>query len=89
VVCNVSVARVTDGRFLAFDLPGAETRARDIFVVPTAGGPVTPVVEYAGDDALVGWRRDGGSVVFKSARAGSAGLWSVPFAQEGPDARPT
>ena len=76
---NVAVALSPDGRYLAFHMPGAGTFTRDIHVVPTAGGPVMPAVVYRGDDALVGWSPDGRAIVFKSDRAGSAGLWSVPF----------
>jgi Tol biopolymer transport system component len=78
-VGNVALALSPDGRYLAYHMPGTDTLTRDIYVLPTAGGAVIPAVVYRGDDALVGWAPDGRSIVFKSDRAGSAGLWYVPF----------
>jgi Tol biopolymer transport system component len=77
--CESRVALSPDGSYLAFHLPGAGTRTRDIFVVPAAGGAVQTLVEYRGDDELIGWTPDGRGVVFKSDRSGATGFWLAPF----------
>jgi Tol biopolymer transport system component len=76
---NVAMSVSPDGRYLAYHMPAAQTRTRDIYVVPTTGGAAMPAVEYRGDDALVGWAPDGRSIVFMSDRTGSAGVWAVAF----------
>ncbi len=50
---------------------------RDIFTVPVAGGPRTPVVEDAPLDWCPVWSPDGRSVLFASNRGGSTNLWRI------------
>jgi Tol biopolymer transport system component len=84
--CDLNLSLSPDGKYLAFDLPGVDTRARDIFVLDTAPAAAdrreVPAVVYRGHDALVGWAPDGQSLIFTSDRSqpGTSGLWTMPFA---------
>ena len=75
-----------DGRYLAYDISGEQTRARDIFVLAVDGSRQSAAVTFAGDDALVGWSP--GGLVFLSEVGGTPGLWSVPIKDGAPDGRP-
>jgi Tol biopolymer transport system component len=65
-----------DGRRLAVETPANGTGARDIIVLPIDGGPEVRVVQWTGDDILLGWSPDGASVLFSSARgSGTLDIW--------------
>jgi Tol biopolymer transport system component len=68
-----------DGRYLAFDLRGAETNTRDVFVLAVDGSREIPVATYSSNEELMGWSPDGRRVVFSSDRTGATGLWCVSF----------
>jgi Tol biopolymer transport system component len=69
-----------DGRYLAFDLAGQDSKARDIAVVATGDGREVSSLVHRADDALIGWSPDGSRLVFTSDRAGTRGLWAQPIA---------
>jgi Tol biopolymer transport system component len=72
-----------DGRFVAFDLPQSEdSNARDIWIAPAEGGREVPLVKGPGDDYLLGWSPDGGSLVFASDRTGTYGVWLVRMVED-------
>jgi Tol biopolymer transport system component len=67
-----------DGRFIACSIPpDPKSSKRDIFVVKTDSGEISPLVTHAADDYSLGWAPDGRTVLFASDRTGSYGVWSV------------
>jgi TolB protein len=60
--------------------------ARDLFVVPAAGGKPRRLTHDPASDGLPRWAADGRSVVFASNRSGNWQLWRVP-AGGGPPVR--
>ena len=74
-----SLAISPDGRYLAFDAPGADGVSRDLFVVAADGSREIRIAPHNGDDALMGWSPDGAGIVFASDRGGSANLWLQRF----------
>ena len=75
----IRMALSPDGRYLAFDLRGAETNARDVFVLAIDGSREIPVATYPSNEELIGWSPDGSRVVFSSDRTGATGLWCTRF----------
>jgi Tol biopolymer transport system component len=74
-----------DGAFVAYDRPVSDPRGqRDVFVLSTSGGPEIPVVVHPAADSVMGWAPDGQSLLFASDRAGSMGIWALPFANGQP-----
>jgi len=68
-----------DGRSVAYDVPGANTNERDIFVLQLDGASELPAVHGRGNDRVLGWARDG-RLVFMSDRSGSERLFTVRLA---------
>jgi Tol biopolymer transport system component len=66
-----------DGRFLAYDLQGAN-RLRDLGVLNVDGKGDTLLLGGAPQDQGPMWSRDGRSIVFVSDRDGKTSLWSIP-----------
>jgi len=64
-----------DGRLLAVEVPEDASGATNILVLPVDGSPEIPVVDFKGQDTLMGWTADGRGVLFTSERAGSNALW--------------
>ena len=52
--------------------------ARDLYVVPVAGGTPRQLTSHPANDGLPRWSADGRSVVFTSERSGNWQLWRVP-----------
>jgi Tol biopolymer transport system component len=78
-----------DSRYLAYDLPAAETEfQRDVFVMPLDGTGEIPVVVSPSQDYVVGWSPDGSRLIFSSDRTGSKGLWSQAVANGKPQGAP-
>ncbi len=70
-----------DGRWIVYDLPQRdETPERDLFLLATDGSRETRLVEHPADDFLLGWARDGKTVLFASDRTGTPGVWAVEVA---------
>ena len=51
---------------------------RDLYVVPTAGGPPRRLTTHPAVDGLPRWTADGSAVVFTSNRTENWQLWTVP-----------
>ncbi|HUU13614.1 MAG TPA: hypothetical protein VM182_07875, partial [Terriglobia bacterium] len=67
-----------DGRYVAYDLlPDETSPERDIYLMSTDSGQVTPLIQHPADDYLLGWSRDGQWIAFASDRTGALGLWVV------------
>jgi len=78
-----------DGKYLAYDLPVAETSdRRDVFILAVDGSRDTPAVVHPSHDMVMGWSPDGSYLLFTSDRTGSAGLWALPVAEGKPQAEP-
>ncbi len=78
-----------DGRYLAFDLsPDQDSGQRDVFVLAIDGSREIPTVVHPANDLLMGWTADGKHLLFNSDRAGSPGLWAVPFPNGKPPGPP-
>ena len=56
-----------DGQTLAFT--GDYDGNVDVFTVPVSGGPPTRITYHPANDQVVGWTRDGKSLLFRSNRA--------------------
>jgi Tol biopolymer transport system component len=52
--------------------------ARDLYIVPVAGGRPRRLTSHPAGDGLPRWSADGRSVVFASNRSGNWQLWRVP-----------
>jgi Tol biopolymer transport system component len=75
------VAFSPDGRFLAFDLPAAESLdQRDIVVLSVDATRQVTAVGFPSHETLVGWAPDGRRLLFTSDRSGEPGLWAVGWA---------
>lgn len=55
-----------DGRWIAFS--SNRYGNNDVFVIPAAGGAARQLTFHSGNDEVVGWTRDGKSVVFRAPR---------------------
>jgi tricorn protease len=78
-----------DGRTLAFT--GEYDGNVDVFVVDAAGGSPRRLTWHPGPDEVVGWTRDGKSVLFRSGRDAYADfgrLFTVPLEGGFPEALP-
>ena len=61
-----------DGKWIAFS--SNRYGNNDVFVIPAAGGAAKQLTFHSGNDEVVGWTRDGKSVMFRAAR----GLGAFP-----------
>jgi Tol biopolymer transport system component len=67
-----------DGRYVGYDYPPNPTAAtRDIFVVPSTGGPERVLVSGPGSDRLLGWLPSGEGILFYSDRSGTPSIWRL------------
>jgi Tol biopolymer transport system component len=67
-----------DGRFIACSMaPEPSSSKRDVFIVKTEDGAISPFVAHAADDYSLGWAPDGKKLLFASDRTGTYGLWSI------------
>jgi tricorn protease len=55
-----------DGKWIAFS--SNRYGNNDVFVIPAAGGAAKQLTFHSGNDEVVGWTRDGNSVVFRGGR---------------------
>jgi tricorn protease len=55
-----------DGRWIAFS--SNRYGNNDVFVIPAAGGAAKQLTFHSGNDEVVGWTRDGKSVMFRAPR---------------------
>ena len=55
-----------DGKWIAFS--SDRYGNNDVFVIPVEGGPAKQLTFHSGNDEVVGWTRDGKSVVFRASR---------------------
>ncbi len=74
-----SLSLSPDGRYIAYDALVERGRPdREIRVLASDGSSEAVVVSGTGSNRSPVWTRDGARVVFKSDRAGTVGLWSIP-----------
>jgi len=78
-----------DGRFIAYDesVRGNDPNY-DIHILAVDGSSRHTVVEHPADNRLLGWARDGRSIVFASDRAGAVGLWTLAVHEGRPQGVP-
>jgi Tol biopolymer transport system component len=78
-----------DGEYIVYDHSSQRDRAeRDISVLSVTTEDEVLLVEYPGDDYVLGWTPDGGSVLVASNRSGSYDAWLVPVTKGRPDGNP-
>ncbi|MCX6551364.1 MAG: hypothetical protein NTY02_10240 [Acidobacteria bacterium] len=78
-----------DGRFIAYDRPSVKgEQDRDIWLISTATGKETPLVEHPAYDTAPVWSADASQVLFLSDRTGVAALWSQRIAAGSPQGQP-
>jgi len=80
-------SRLTNAMFSANSRFIAYTEARDIFVIPSAGGAPVGVVVHPANDNLLGWAPDG-RLAFTSDRSGKNDIWAVEFHEGKPAQAP-
>lgn len=67
------------GEFVAYDFPAGEGfRQRDIFALSVDGSVKRTLVRGPGHDRLLGWRPDGGAILFHRQTERSRDFWSLP-----------
>ena len=66
-----------DDRLIAFDARPAGNS--EIFVVPSGGGQIRPMVTHPAEDGRPFWSRDGKSLYFSSDRSGQVEIWRMPM----------
>jgi Tol biopolymer transport system component len=67
-----------DGRFVACSMaPEPSSSKRDVFIMKTEDGVMSPLIAHAADDYSLGWAPDGKTLVFASDRTGAYGLWGI------------
>jgi len=54
----------------------------DILLLDSAGA-ISPLVQHAASDTLIGWTGNRDRLLFMSNRGGPNGIWSLPFAADG------
>lgn len=65
-----------DGRWVALDLPKAEgDHNRELFLVSSQGGSLSPLTDHPDRDQFLGWTPDGGRILFACDRSGAADGW--------------
>jgi Tol biopolymer transport system component len=78
-----------DGRYVAYDIaPDPGSRDHDIYAVAVEGAQESELVGANGDDRLMGWTPDGGSILFYSDRELTRGIWRLAVANGRPAATP-
>ena len=79
-----------DGRYLAYDLPVAETTTnRHVFVMAIDGSREVEAVAHASNNTIMGWSPDGGQLLFASNRGGTTGLWAAAMQDGKPIGQPS
>jgi Tol biopolymer transport system component len=65
-----------DDKLIAFDArPEGKS---DIFVVPSSGGQIRPIVTHPAEDGRPFWSHDGRWFYFSSDRSGQVEIWRMP-----------
>jgi len=83
-----------DGRYILVDPSGyayrtpGSTAGTDIFLLSSASGEETPLIQHPADDWSPEWTPDGKKVLFASDRSGTMGLWSIGVADGKPQGSP-
>jgi Caspase domain/WD40-like Beta Propeller Repeat len=73
---NPSWSMATDRIAFTGPFPGRQGGdAREILVVPGAGGPIQPLTDRPGEDRNPSWSPDGGRIAFVSDRSGNSDVW--------------
>jgi len=71
-----------DGRYVAYDQPPRKgSLDSDIYALAVDDGREFHLLSGPSDDRLMGWTRDGGSILFYSDRELTQGIWSLPIAE--------
>ncbi|MEO8647581.1 MAG: PDZ domain-containing protein [Acidobacteriota bacterium] len=73
-----------DGNWIAFT--GEYDGNVDVYVMPANGGEPKRITYHPGNDVVIGWARDGRSVLFLSARSGgmpTPKMYTMPVSGEG------
>ena len=71
-----------DGRYVAYDQPPrGGSLDSDIYAFAVDDGREFHLLSGPSDDQLMGWTRDGGSILFYSDRELTQGIWSLPIAE--------
>ncbi len=70
-----------DSRYVVYDVQQALDEPKlDLWMVNTISGAISPLVQHAADDRLMGWSLDGKWVVFLTDRTGPKSLWGIQVA---------
>lgn len=77
-----------DGRYIAYEFPPQRDASRDIFLLPTDGGPDIPLVQDPANNRLLDWTPDGKGILFASDRTGKWKAWVMPVADGKPRGSP-
>jgi Tol biopolymer transport system component/serine/threonine protein kinase len=76
-----------DGRWLVYYRVIGDQR--DVWVVPTTGGPPIQITNDPAPDTTPAWSPDGTRIAFSSDRGGASRIWVIPFSDGGPGGPPT
>lgn len=67
----------SDGRYVVYDDAPAGSSETDIYFVATDGSREGPLVEYPGNDFVLGWVPGGDQLLFASERTGWFSAWTM------------
>ena len=68
----------SDERFVAYDFPAdGVAGARDIYLLPAAGGPEVPLIQHPAEDSVLGWVPDSKMFLFARERSEAVDMWAA------------
>jgi len=66
-----------DGRYVAYDEPGAGETTYNVYIMDLKRGREVAVTSHAAHDKFLAWTPDGKGILFSSDRSGTPSLWVV------------
>lgn len=75
----------SDGRYVVYDDAAPSNSETDIYVIALDGGREAPLVEYRGNDYVIGFLPGSDQLLFASDRTGTFSVWTISMKDGGSD----